>query len=160
VAVLCSFGFISIAVGGCSQQSGVGGPRVSASEGGFPEGYSQWKRINPALIIRENERQARNIYVNEVALQRKHESDFPMGSILVKEERILSQDPSGQLVPRDVFRVSVMFKSRMGEGSRWAFKAFDPQTMREMTLDQVDPEGCYFCHADAHERDYVFSDIR
>lgn len=150
----------AVIVTGCAGSS-LSQSQKDADKAGFPEGYRSWKKVNRAPIIRETERQARDIYANEVALHREGgDADFPVGSILVKEERILAQDPSGQLVPRDAFRVSVMFKARMGEGSRWAFKAFDPASLSEMPLDRVDPEGCYFCHADARERDYVFSDIR
>ncbi|NOZ02734.1 MAG: cytochrome P460 family protein [Deltaproteobacteria bacterium] len=144
---------------GCSG-AGVSRSQREAENADFPSGYRKWKKINQAPIVRETERQARDIFANDVALRREPGKDFPVGSILVKEERILAQDPAGQLVPRDVFRVSVMFKARMGEGSRWAFKAFDPSTKKEMSLDRVDPEGCYFCHVDAKDKDYVFSDIR
>ena len=155
-------GVLSAFVSGSSHCAGsqVDRSLAAAESAEFPEGYRDWKRINNAPIIRESERQARDIFANETALHRSSGGDFHVGSILVKEERILAQDPAGQLVPRDAFRVSVMFKARMGDGSRWAFKAFDPVSGQEMPLDQVDPEGCYFCHADAQARDYVFSDIR
>ncbi len=128
----------------------------------WPEDYTTWTRLNDAPIFLESERTARNLYVNATALARSggDGASFPVGSILVKEEHRLVANPQGRLKVGDVFRVSVMFKVGRGETSGWAFKAFDPQTRREFPRDRVDPDGCYFCHADASARDYVFSRIR
>lgn len=126
----------------------------------FPAGYSSWKKISPAPLVREKEKVVWTLFANEVALRRDESGRFPVGSILVKEERALAADPAGQLVPQDVFRVSVMFKVGKGQMDGWAFKAFDPSSRQEFSHDQVDPDGCYFCHADARDRDYVFSDVR
>ena len=52
-----------------------------------------------------------------------------------------------------------MFKVGKGDTSGWAFKAFDPENRREFPRDRVDPDGCYFCHADAQARDYVFTKV-
>jgi len=52
-----------------------------------------------------------------------------------------------------------MFKVGQGQTSGWAFKAFDPATGREMPRDKVDPDGCYFCHADVAGQDYVFTRV-
>ncbi len=127
---------------------------------GYPSGYASWKRLNPEPIIREGDRVARNLFANEAALHRDPSGVFPVGAVLVKEERALAPDPSGRLAPRDIVRVSVMFKVGRGQTDGWAFKAFDPATGQEFPRDRVDPDGCYFCHADARDRDYVFSDVR
>jgi hypothetical protein len=75
----------------------------------------------------------------------------------VKEEFLLQPDVGGQLRVGDTSRVSVMFKVGRGDTSGWAFKAFDPETRRELPRDRVDPDGCYFCHADRRDHDYVFT---
>ncbi len=131
-----------------------------AGEMNFPSGYASWKRLNPEPIVRESDKVVRNLFANEAALHRDAAGRFPVGAVLVKEERSLAADPAGRLVPRDVFRVSVMFKVGRGQMDGWAFKAFDPSTGQEFPRDRVDPDGCYFCHADARDRDYVFSDVR
>lgn len=126
----------------------------------FPANYRSWKRLNPSPIIRETEKIARDLYANEIALHRDQSGRFPVGSILVKEERELSEDVGGRLQPKDVIRVSVMFKVGRGPTEGWAFKAFDPETRQEFPKDKVDPEGCYFCHTDARDNDYVFSEVK
>ena len=78
------------AVPGCAGSS-MSDPQVAADRADFPTGYRSWKKINRVPIIRETERQARDIYANEVALHRSRGKDFPVGSILVKEERIMAQ---------------------------------------------------------------------
>lgn len=144
---------------GCSRTE-VRQPEAPSGELVFPSGYTSWKKINPQPIIRENDRVARDLFANETALHRDAFGHFPVGTILVKEERSLAADPSGRLVPRDVFRISVMYKVGKGEMDGWAFKAFDPATGQEFPHDRVDPDGCYFCHADARDNDYVFSEVR
>jgi len=136
-----------------------GGRPSGESTGGspdFPGEYRNWKKINASTIMREAEREARDLYANQVALGRKGK-EFPVGSVLVKEERMLAVSPSGQLRPGDVFRVSVMFKIGTGDMKGWKFAAFDPATQKELPRDRVDPDGCYFCHTDAEQNDYVFS---
>jgi len=128
----------------------------------YPETYTSWAKLNDAPIFLESEKTARNLYVNSTALANAggDGSAFPIGSVLVKEERFLEANPQGRLKVGDVYRVSVMFKVGRGETSGWAFKAFDPQTRKEFPRDRVDPDGCYFCHADASARDYVFTRVR
>jgi len=148
-------------IGACSRAEVASkGPDQAASETAFPSGYRSWKRLNPQPILREADRVARDLFANEVALHRDAAGRFPVGSVLVKEERELTESPGGQLVPRDVVRVAVMFKVGKGEMEGWSFKAYDPATGREFPKDRVDPDGCYFCHSDARERDFVFSDVR
>lgn len=144
----------------CSQPTKKDNSEVRV-EAVFPSGYQTWKKINVEPIIRENETLAWNIYANDIALS-KTGNEFPIGSVLVKEERQLVEDVGGQKKPRDVQRVSVMFKlgSASSPTQTWRFMAFDPVTKAEMPRDKVDPEGCQFCHADAKDRDYVFSNIR
>ncbi len=135
-------------------------PPPPADETAFPSEYTSWKRLNADPIVREGDKVVRNLFANEVALHRDAAGRFPVGAVLVKEERSLAADPSGRLVPRDLFRVSVMFKVGKGAMEGWAFKAFDPATGQELPRDRVDPDGCYFCHSDARDRDFVFSDVR
>jgi len=125
----------------------------------WPQNYTSWKRLNEAPILLESEKTARNILVNQVVLSHRKDGSaaYPIGAVLVKEEMHLEADPQGRLRPGEVFRVSVMFKVGRGDTSGWAFKAFDPKTKREFPRDRVDPDGCYFCHADAKAGDYVFS---
>jgi hypothetical protein len=129
---------------------------------GWPDNYTSWTRLNDAPIFLETEKAARNVYANAAAQARlaTGSGPYPVGSVLVKEERLLEANPQGRLRVGDVFRVSVMFKVGRDETSGWAFRAFDPQTHREFPREKVDPDGCYFCHADASARDYVFSRIR
>jgi len=137
-------------------------PEAAADQGptAFPSSYSQWVRLNQAPLLVEGDRVARNLYANPTALSRERaDSPFPLGTILVKEERSLVVDAQGQVRPGEVFRVSVMFKVGQGQTSGWAFKAFDPVTRRELPRDKVDPDGCYFCHADAVNQDYVFTRV-
>jgi len=153
--------FLTVSVCGCSGSQDRGAENrfdVSA----WPEGYTTWTRLNDAPIYLETERTARNLYVNATAQARSsgEGGPFPVGSVLVKEERRLEANPQGRLRLGDIFRVSVMFKVGKGETSGWAFKAFDPQNHKEFGRDRVDPDGCYFCHADASARDYVFSKVR
>lgn len=138
-----------------------GGTRGSSGveETPFPTDYRSWTKLNQTTILREAEREARDLYANDVALRRQGGA-FPIGSVLVKEERTLNADPGGQLRPGDLFRVSVMFKIGKGDTSGWKFRAFDPTTREELPRDRVDPDGCYFCHADAQSNDYVFSKLR
>ena len=129
----------------------------TAAEGqtAFPAQYRAWKKVG-GPIVREAEKEVRDLYANEVAVHRSG-SSFPVGSILVKEERVLNADPSGSLKPGDLSRISVMFKVGGGSTSGWSFKAFDPATHKELPRDRVDPDGCYFCHADGKDNDYVFT---
>ncbi|MBP7126367.1 cytochrome P460 family protein [Myxococcota bacterium] len=149
-----------LGVAGCS------GPQVqpeAAADKGptsFPSSYADWVRLNQSPLMVEGARTARNLYANPTALSRERaDGPFPLGSILVKEERTLVVDAQGQARPGEVFRVSVMFKVGQGQTSGWAFKAFDPATGREMPRDKVDPDGCYFCHADVAGQDYVFTRV-
>lgn len=148
---------------GCSQPAAKG-DKPASPETAFPANYTAWKKVNASPIIREGEQQVRNLYANDVALSRSGPSPaFPIGSILVKEERQLLNE-GGKVRPGDVYRVSVMFKVGKRVGNEvmagWSFKAFDPLTKQEFPKDRVDPDGCYFCHADAGQRDYVYSDVR
>ena len=126
----------------------------------FPEEYRKWKKVTSTPILHENEKESWEIYANPVAVSNADPTSYPVGSVLVKEERRLVSDPSGHLKPRDLFRISVMFKVGGGQMSGWSFKAFDPATKKEFNRETVDPDGCYFCHADAKARDYVFSSLK
>lgn len=146
---------------GCSG-SGTRGDGV-VPDPAFPRGYTSWKKINAAPIVREGEQMVRELYANDVAQKRGGPgATFPLGAVLVKEERALVND-AGKPRPGDLVRISVMSKvgNKVGEGAvgGWTFKAYDPSTMREFNRDRVDPDGCYFCHADAAARDYVYSDL-
>ncbi|MBM4395241.1 MAG: cytochrome P460 family protein [Deltaproteobacteria bacterium] len=147
-------GLLLIALAGCSGGRARDDGRTDDTS--FPSDYRAWKKLNAAIIIREAEREARDLYANPTAAGRKSGS-YPVGSVLVKEERMVSVDPGGQLRPGDLFRVSVMYKIGTGDMSGWKFRAFDPATREELPRDRIDPDGCYFCHADARQNDYVFS---
>lgn len=151
--------FVALGVGLCCSQATVSEPVLPAGETTFPAEYTSWKKVNPTTILHESEKVALDLYANELAFRRGPDGSFPAGTVLVKEERALGPDPSGRLVPKDVLRVSVMFKVHKGETSGWVFKAFDPATRQELPRDKLDPDGCYYCHADARDRDYVFSDF-
>ncbi len=158
--VAAAAGLAGVAWGAACSRAEVRQPAPPAGETDYPSGYASWKKINPEPIVREGDKVVRNLFANEAALHRDAAGRFPVGAVLVKEERSLAADPAGRLVPRDVFRVSVMFKVGKGQMDGWAFKAFDPSTGQEFPRDRVDPDGCYFCHADARDSDYVFSDVR
>lgn len=154
---------ILIAVGLlCCGGSQVRPPTTTSDTGptAFPVGYTEWVKLNATPLMVEGSRSARNLYANPTALSReKRDAPFPLGSVLVKEERNLVVDAQGQARPGEVFRVSVMFKVGQGQASGWSFKAFDPATRKEMPRDKVDPDGCYFCHADVAAQDYVFTQV-
>jgi hypothetical protein len=143
----------------CSQTETRGPESTAGGQTAFPSEYRSWRKLNAAPIIRDAERQARDLYANETAFH-KDGGSFAVGSILVKEERGLQVDPGGRLKPGDVIRVSVMFKVGQGATSGWSFKAFDPGTRQEVPRDRIDPDGCYYCHADASARDYVYSEVK
>jgi hypothetical protein len=145
------------AVLACSSSSSR--PAAPAALTAFPGDYRSWKKLNRAPILREAEREARDLFANPVAFGKEGDT-FPVGSVLVKEERALQADPGGQLRPGDATRLSVMFKVGQGSMTGWSFKAFDPATRKELPRERVDPDGCYFCHADASARDYVFSTVK
>jgi hypothetical protein len=147
---------LGILVAGCSgsarKADGVAGST------GYPEGYTGWRKLNRDPIVMEGDRTARHLFANEIALHGDQGSPaFPVGSILVKQEHTLDADTG---LPAEAFRVSVMAKVDGAGGPRWVFKAYDPDSRREFPPDRVDPEGCYFCHVDAADRDYVFTSIR
>ena len=151
---------LAVLVAGCSGSASRKADSADASTG-WPEGYASWKKLNDAPIFREADQRAWNLYANPSAFGRPGESAaYPIGTVLVKEERLLEANPQGRLKVGETVRLSVMFKVGKGETSGWSFKAFDPQDRREFPPDQVDPDGCYFCHADASARDYVFTKIR
>lgn len=122
----------------------------------FPTGFRQWHKLNRETIVHETEREARDLYFNDIAMNSTG-PEYPPGSVLVKEEFGLRPDVGGQLRVGDPSRISVMFKVGRGNTSGWAFKAFDPETRSELPRDRVDPDGCYFCHADRRDHDYVFT---
>jgi len=158
--ILAAAGLLAITgpLAACSS-GGARGSAPGSDQTAFPSDYRAWKKLNASVILREAEREARDLYANDVALQRGTAASYPVGSILVKEERALNADPGGQLRPGDLLRVSVMFKIGMGDMSGWKFRAFDPATHDELPRDRIDPDGCYFCHADAQGNDYVFTKL-
>jgi hypothetical protein len=154
-ATLALLLFVSACSGGQSRST----PAGTDDGTGFPRGYAQWTKLNAAPLYLESEKAARNLFANTTALAHRGGGPYPLGSVLVKEERSLEADPQGRLRVGDVFRVSLMVKVGKGDTSGWAFRAYDPETRREFPRDRVDPDGCYFCHADAQARDYVFTKI-
>lgn len=154
-ATLVFLSLVAACSGGQSRSTSAGDDDAT----GFPRGYASWTKLNDGPLYLEAEKSARNLFANPMALAHQGGSPFPLGAVLVKEERSLEADPQGRLRVGDVFRVSVMFKVGKGDTSGWAFKAFDPETRREFPRDRVDPDGCYFCHADAQARDYVFTKV-
>jgi len=89
-----------LGVAGCS------GPQVqpeAAADKGptsFPSSYADWVRLNQSPLMVEGARTARNLYANPTALSRERaDGPFPLGSILVKEERTLVVDAQGQARP-------------------------------------------------------------
>ena len=133
---------------------------VNPEQTTFPAEYKAWKKLNAAPIVLDQERESRDLYANDAALNRAPGAPFQRGAVLVKEQRVLSADPRGQLKPGELLRISVMFKVGGGQTSGWAWRAFDPQTHEEIPRDRIDPDGCYYCHADAAARDYVFTDVK
>lgn len=155
IFAVVSLGIILVLVGACS---GAGVGRGGGNQTAFPTGYKAWRKLNTEPVKHEAENSSRDIFANDVAVHRRGPS-FPIGSILVKEEHLLTDELSRNLSAGDVFRVSVMFKVGRGNTSGWSFKAFDPATGEEFSKDSVDPDGCYYCHVDAQERDYVFWNV-
>lgn len=143
----------------CAQAQTIDADTSASGQTAFPAEYRSWRKLNSQPIIRDVEREARDLYANEIALTKQGNS-FPVGSILVKEEKNLRIGTSGRLEPGDVMRISVMFKVGQGATTGWSFKAFDPNTREEIPRERVDPDGCYFCHADASARDYVFTEVK
>jgi hypothetical protein len=121
-------------------------------EGGFPFNYSSWKRLNPQPIQRDG--LTRNLFANEVALHKGAQGKFALGSVLVKEDRRTSDSAQPKVV------VQVMSKVASGGRDGWIYKAFDGETRKELPPDKMDIEGCYYCHVDAREKDFVFSDVK
>jgi len=133
-----------------------GGKQVRKEEGtgdkAFPFNYLSWKRLNPQPIQREG--LTRNIFANEVALHKGSQGKFAVGSVLVKEDRRSSELGQPKVV------VQVMSKVASGGYEGWIYKAFDGETRKELPADKVDIEGCYYCHINAKEKDFVFSDVK
>jgi len=121
-------------------------------EGGFPYNYSSWKRLNPQPIEREG--LLRNLFANEVALHKDAHGKFTVGSVLVKEDTRTSVLAQPKVV------VQVMTKVASGGRDGWIYQAFDGETEKELPPEKVDLDGCYYCHVQAKDKDFVFSDVR
>jgi hypothetical protein len=114
---------------------------------GFPSGYQNWNKLRSDAIIREEDGEARWLYMNAVAATVAG-GDFPNGSILVKAHHRLN----GSL-PGTAFQLSVMHKTGNTEHNGWTFRTFEPDGEALATESDV----CVLCHSQRAQTDFVFS---
>jgi hypothetical protein len=135
----------------------------------FPDGYRSWQHVKSILIGPEHPTFAKrgglhHYYANSLALVGYQTGKFPDGSVIV-DEGLFTKDgedlAKGILLEGDRRMVEVMVKDdgRYKDTAGWGFEHFErDEKTGQLTGEQQ--AHCYQCHANAQDRDHVFSRIR
>ena len=141
--------FALIVSAGCSSLDQAGG----SGSPSYPVGYQKWHKIAGPL---KRNGKFRYIYANDIATH-KEGAKFPVGSVLIKEERAMITTSQGTTIGQ-VIQIDVMRKIGPSPNAidGWSFEAYEPVTHKKL---DIDPQGCLVCHGDKASNDYVFSHI-
>jgi uncharacterized SAM-binding protein YcdF (DUF218 family) len=132
----------------------------------YPSGYRQWAHVKSALIgpqspFFESFGGIHHIYANEKAMQGYRSGRFPDGSVIVFD-LLEARESAGVTTEGPRLRIGLMVKSskRYAETGGWGYEGFrgDSQTDRSLTTEGR--KGCYNCHAQRKDNDFVFSAFR
>jgi hypothetical protein len=110
---------------------------------GFPEGYTQWKKVNAETIVREEEKIAREVYAQVV-------DGLGPGTVLVKEQYAYEGGTKGALQLIAVMRRTADSTRNKG----WTFAGYDPTTK----ASKGEETACTGCHSLQEDNDFLFSD--
>jgi Cytochrome P460 len=135
----------------------------------FPEGYRSWQHVKSILIGPEHSTFANrgglhHYYANDLALIGYRTGKFPDGSVIVDEGLFTKEGEGpakGILMESERRTVEVMVKDdgRYKNTGGWGFERFEQKDKTgRLTADQQ--VQCHQCHANAQDRDQVFSSIR
>lgn len=135
----------------------------------FPEGYRSWQHVKSILIGPEHPSFAKrggmhHYYANDLALVGYRTGKFPDGSVIV-DEGVTTKDGEGKakgiLMESERRALDVMVKNDVlyKDTAGWGFEHFEREDKTgRMTADEQ--AQCQKCHANAQDRDHVFSSIR
>ncbi|MCI0390204.1 MAG: cytochrome P460 family protein [Acidobacteria bacterium] len=132
----------------------------------YPAGYRQWAHVKSALIgpespFFESFGGLHHIYANEKAMEGYRTGRFPDGSVIVFD-LLETRENAGVTIEGPRLRIGVMVKGskRYAETGGWGYEGFrgDSQTDRSLTAESR--MGCYNCHAQRKDYDFVFSTFR
>jgi hypothetical protein len=135
----------------------------------FPEGYRSWQHVKSILIGPEHSTFVRrgglhHYYANDQALVGYQTGRFPNGSVIV-DEGLSTKEGEGHakgiLMERERRTVEVMVKddNLYKDTGGWGYERFEREDKRGR-LTVSDQAMCHGCHAQAQDRDHVFSKIR
>jgi len=113
----------------------------------YEDGYQNWKRVNSEPVIRMGQKEAWYSFLSPQA--RVENTAFAPGSVLVKEVRHI------QIQGEDVKVVGLKMLSLMvKEEQGWKYLAIDPASGQP--AQNVDTDGCLWCHEDRKNSDFTF----
>ena len=138
----------------------------AADEIPFPSEYRKWATVKSVLIGPQSpafatEAGIHHIYANSKALEGYEAGTFPDGSILVYE-LLDTTEASGATSEGTLKRVDVMVKDSRGfeDQGGWNFARFRNGSRTDGTIPPEAKAGCYRCHGQKKNHDFVFSEFR
>lgn len=131
----------------------------------YPRGYRSWTHVKSMVLLPENpvgEQFAgiHYVYANGRALSGLKDGRYQDGSVLVFDLFETELD-EGLYGPGERKFVAVMVKNRKEYAATggWGFEAF-AKSSETGRLTSDGGEGCFLCHKDVAEADFVFSSFR
>jgi hypothetical protein len=129
-------------------------------------GYRQWAHVKSALIgpqspLYESFGGLHHIYANEKSMEGYRTGRFPDGSVLVFD-LLETRESKGVTTEGPRLRIGVMVKEskRYAETGGWGYEGFRGDSQTDRRLNAESRTGCYNCHAQRKDNDFVFSAFR
>jgi hypothetical protein len=102
-----------------------------------------------------------HIYANEKAMEGYRTGRFPDGSVIVFD-LLETQEKEGVTTEGPRLRIGVMVKDskRYAGTGGWGYEGFRGDSQTDRRLNAESRTGCYNCHAQRKDYDFVFSEFR
>jgi hypothetical protein len=131
----------------------------------FPAEYRKWAVAKSLVVGPENKNFAtiggfHHYYVNEKAMEGLRTGQFPDGSVVV-DERLEARQEAGTTFEGPKKYVAVMEKeaTRYQSTGGWGFEVFIAEDRTQGASASV-RTGCFSCHSQRKDHDFVFSEFR
>jgi hypothetical protein len=144
---------------------GVNTATIAAEPIPYPEGYRYWAHvksmaIHPGHPLEDPFLGIHHVYANEKALEGLKTGRYADGAVLVFDQlEFVTEDHASTEGDRVLVGVMVKDAQRFADTGGWGFEAWEGDS-RQARLVEDGGAGCYGCHTQKADRDYVFSEWR
>lgn len=131
----------------------------------YPENYRSWYHVKSMVLYADHAladpfEGIHHVYANDTALNGFGKGQFADGSVIVFD-LFKSNEGGGALQEGDRKLTGVMVKDnkRFSKTAGWGFEAFAGDS-KDQRLVTDGGAGCFACHEQVKDSDYVFSQLR